>query len=765
MSIHADFQVGKTSSRQWAGVLGYRPEEETLESRFGEMFAVMSLRSEIDFDLSNLGSLLFDELQQSYFDEDAKLGSLEQIEKAMYKVRQRIDTILSREEELVESGINMELSVAVIRKKTLFLAIVGEARIFIHRNGETADVSQSLINPENDDFVRIGSMYLEEMDRLMLITDLAEIEVGEEKTADLLENLNMQDMQLRNGAILLVGYKLAEDTLALIKQKEAKVDFSDNQETKVDENIELVDQNYFDDDELDIDEEIPDIYEEESTSITRRISDALSTSASKISTKLRSLQSKSTTNYKRKPEFENGIIDEESNVDDNSNRFTQLRSSGTKLYEKLLNNLKVLRRNINARVQNNKSPMYLRSGNAKGNNWRILWVIGLVVLIVLFLGVRKLVQDRDYANRLLALENNVSTLEQRMSSLRTEVSGATIGSTDGVKKDQVADKLMALKNDVETTIKDESEILSKEADLKDKLGKLITETTRSKDQVLNIRSFTEPQIVSDLAINNEGVSASDIAYANGNIYVVDTAKGGIIRMSTQINSSTGIFATGFTSPYLIEVDEDGDLVVIDNNPDSVISTVDIDTASVYRHPGVSMAKMGTLSAIDIWSNAALYTINPQKQALLKQDNVAGNYQLPNDASPWRSDSDFGQAIDLTIDYWVYVIVNGKGLMRYLAGEPTTYTYSGLPKSIENELKQAKAVELSDTHLYLADPVRQRIVVFSKRTDDAEFFDYQEQIVYSGDGDVFKNIKDIVVNQTAKQLFVLDGNKVIRVDLL
>jgi len=160
----------------------------------------------------------------------------------------------------------------------------------------------------------------------------------------------------------------------------------------------------------------------------------------------------------------------------------------------------------------------------------------------------------------------------------------------------------------------------------------------------------------------------------------------------------------------------------------------------------------------------MYSVNTSKQAIIKQGNFGGGFQLPNDSAPWRSDPNLAKAIDVEVDFWIYVLQKGQGFVRYLAGEPDQFDFAGLLSSDKNSIKQATAFDITDTHLYVADPVNRRVLVFIKRVDDNKILDFVEQYVYRGEGNVFANIKEVVANPKANQLFVLDGSRVIRIDL-
>src|SRR5690606_23965860 len=112
--------------------------------------------------------------------------------------------------------------------------------------------------------------------------------------------------------------------------------------------------------------------------------------------------------------------------------------------------------------------------------------------------------------------------------------------------------------------------------------------------------------------------------------------------------------------------------------------------------------------------------------------------------------------DVEVDWWLYALVKGEGLKRYLGGESVGYTLINTLASDKEALKDASALEFSATHFYVGDSKNKRVLVFEKNLENEEQFIFVEQYVYRGDGDVFSNIKEIAVNEAAGQIFVLDG---------
>jgi hypothetical protein len=844
MQIFTDFKASAPTSRNWSGVFGYKPETETLVRRYGEMFAVMSIGSEVDFDLSKISGLLFDELQQSYFDDNIDKIDLNTFEKALIKVKSRIDMILEREEQLSQTGIDLEMAVAVIKEKILYAAVVGEAKVYISRENDFAEVSKALIDPQMDGFMRLGSLFVEANDRVFLATSrITNTNLdGNIKTA--MKSLGIQDLVIPKGAGLLVGYEIDQAEIDKLKamhveepvvEKHVHPDIPTTPELESTElepaltpEVEIAGVDTETEVETDLhglrtsedepmsgrdgeremermQERVPnaesDAYDEmyveqpQGPSALAKLQAALAPALASGKVKAKELMTVGKAKAKAlqqniadrrqsaataRPEPEMTITEGPAHTTGpvpemgrplseparmpmastgvSSKLPPQVGQTLTRVIAVIKQGLVAARNFWEVQVmgRGDRTQMYMR-GRRPGPNWKLLSIIVVVCALVLFFGIRSVIQQREFQAKVESVNSQIKTLQNKLDTLNTQLATVSIGTGKETEKE-------SLLNDFDDLSRQASNLKSQKIST-DKLDQVIAQINTDKDQLLNVNAFTEPQVISDLGANFEGVDLSDITYSNGNVYVADKGRGVIYRLGTAIKSEATVFASSLVQPYLLDTDTKGDIVVIDNNTDSALATIDLKNGTVKRNPGLSKARLGTLAGIDIWaSNSSMYSVKPEKQNIYRQDNVAGSYGIPNESSPWRNDPDFASATDMAADYWIYVMVKGKGLQRYLAGAPAPMTMTGLVSADVNALKNADAFEITDTRLYIVDNANKRILVFAKRQDDAQYFDFLQQYVYRGSGKTFTQIKDIVVNEASKKMYVLDGSQVLRIDL-
>lgn len=806
MKIFTDFKVSKPTKNNWSGVFGYRPEKGSLANVYGEMFAVMSISSEVDFELSHIGDMLFDEMQASYFEEYKTQLEFEDFEQAMAKVHERITAVLDREPELSEKGIDLEMAVMVIKGDAMYGGVVGESKVYIARGENFAEIGKSFIDANNDGFMRSGSIELEPEDRLLLATS----KLAEKQDSDIpgmLANFQLQSVTGVLGAMLAVGYELAADPKQAeivveepetveVKIPEAKIEDNEslgNKDLPTTQSQEIIpmsepefseeSDSFFETDEASsgqiAEAEGGAESEEEQinrvamlkgravvafTGIQNRLVLAKNAATNKVA-ELRARRSLSRSEIDHH-------LEEEDNEAALSNEFVQSDAEPSRTGKERIDNMRERARSLFNGVTNTGSgfvaavrsrvlpapgdrTMYLRKGRSQ-TQWKTMILVGVIVFVVLVLIINKRNEEVAVERHIQEIKTQISELENTWQQLKTEASAASIGEVPTANKQDIAVR-------ISTLAKSANDLMAENIET-DRLQAIITESQRSSDALFNVRSFTDPQLVSDLELTFEGADAASAVYSGGNIYVADKGRGVIYRMGTTLNSEVSSFASGLTSPYLLTADANGNIVFVDNNPDSVMGTVDAASGSVSRSPSVSLARVGTLSGMDVYdANGALYSVNPTKNIVVKQENISGNYVVPNEAAPWRQDADFANAVALKVDYSIFLLVRGKGLQRYEGGEPATYNPNGFAPSDVEALKNASAFELTATKLYIADPVNRRLIV-ADRTN-ADNYTFKEQYVYRGsDETVFSKMQSVTVNESSGKIYVLDGSRVIRLDI-
>lgn len=819
MEIKTAFKIGKPTPSSWSGVFGHRPEDRLGQHKYGEMFAVLSLSADMEFEAQRVGGLLFDQLQSAYFAPETEEIDIMHFERSLLSIRERVAEILEREPELAEVGLDIELATVAIRGEVMYVGVVGESRIMVCREEDFAEISGALIDPEADGFLRSGSLFIQVDDRIALATSKAYDQHTNRSWKESLVGFNVDELHHDQGAAILIGnnIKLAEKPVIVpvIEPKLEKKAKVEELETEVvessEENVEIeqtesetvidrqtdseMNDTEFEDDANFSDEEE---YEDEELADEPQWKVMLGKARVAAETGFQKVRTAVMMRRERLPDEESDDEDTDYDyADDNDDyemdvpRTSNVRSRdnlrGTAVsgrasdalarireydYSGLMGKIRFYANKAWKRLQalfftldELVSRVMGKQSYGRGRrapNTRFWLVVLVIAFALIFFGVRSAISESERGARVQAISTEISGYETQINQLGIRADAASLSTAASADKEKVITDLNKLASSIRTT----SQKADITADQKSKLDTISSTVSTKLDAVTGVRAFTQPQVVTDLATYFSNANPTDIQFASGQVYIVDKARGVVYRADPNIAAEPGEFVSGLTSPYLITATPEGDLVIADQNADSAIATLDAETKNVKRHPGLSLARMGTLLALVVWeNNGSMYNINGVKQSIFKQESIAGNFQLPNDGAPWRLDADLARAVDIYVDGSIYALIKGKGLVRYFGGEPAQLQLNGLLSGDLSSIQQADAFEMVGDELFIADNAGKRIIKFKRNTSAGEaVFDFVEQYVYKGSESVFTNIRDITFQSQARKLFVLDGAKVIRLDV-
>ncbi|MDO8560218.1 MAG: hypothetical protein Q7S23_04280 [bacterium] len=139
----------------------------------------------------------------------------------------------------------------------------------------------------------------------------------------------------------------------------------------------------------------------------------------------------------------------------------------------------------------------------------------------------------------------------------------------------------------------------------------------------------------------------------------------------------------------------------------------------------------------------LYLLSAVSGTIFRADPAGGGFGAPRN---WIADPsvDLRTAVDLTLDGDLYVLLGDGGIVKLRQGNPSPFDLQPIdpPLSGPTKIKTSEA----SAYLYLLDPPTKRIVVVGK--DGKLARQYRSA--------AFDELRDIVVDETAKTIYVLNG---------
>ncbi len=145
----------------------------------------------------------------------------------------------------------------------------------------------------------------------------------------------------------------------------------------------------------------------------------------------------------------------------------------------------------------------------------------------------------------------------------------------------------------------------------------------------------------------------------------------------------------------------------------------------------------------------LYRLAPENGQIYRYTPTALGYEL--EATQFlEQEDDISNAIDMTIDGDVYLLISNNSIRRYRVGQQVAFEPTGLDKPLTDATHIYTDQRLDS--LYVVDAAFQRIVELDKRAGrEGQFL---RQFLYTGADDFFADIRGIWVDEAAGTMAVL-----------
>ncbi len=687
MKLRAEYIIGKEQGNEWSGIYGYKPIEENEQKV--EMFAVMRLQTEVESaSLERVAKLLIEELEQAFFEEGEKnKDEIIRLEDSVWKVKSKMDIILSREAEIVEKGLDVEMGIVVIENEILYAAVVGESKILIRRNQNLVDITKALVDANMMGFVKTGSLKMESNDRIALMTSKA-FEYSYDTINTILDKLNIQklgEIKEKPGiaALILAKEELqwqVEDPKVQQEQKDLLADLpvagapaaaetltddiDDNQETKEIENFE---------DNIQKKADLNKFYEKEpdaeplqksksvSTKANLGIKDKLNLGKSKLLSTFNELSSKLKARSNSNADIEKSNIEDEGSeeleyIEDEEDlakeagfkqklfsttkalgnsskniyksKIKPLFKDNQKTYVKVIRDISTIIKNLISNVAAVFKKEIIGSGDRRdiylrGNRTKRNRRILAIILVIAVVLIFFALRDAEAKRK----ENErVQTAKSKLIQIQNDAD--SIASQVEVAKTQDEQKKNLILNKIDS-IEGDITKQKKESLFLDELAKVNMKLEDSRDNLLLIKAVTpeEIQLIADVGKLFPDATLSDIVYSDGFLYVSDSSRGVIYKLEINLNATPKAIATGLTQPLVLVKNVAGDIIVYDNDSNSSMGKVTVKDEKFTRYPNLTPNIIGKIASAAIYSgNDALYEIHQNHQQIFKREREGAAYK-------------------------------------------------------------------------------------------------------------------------------------------
>jgi len=736
--ISRKFYFGKDIRKGYfASVYNYRPRNENILAKKGEIFAVLRLKSNPDFDLVTAGGILLDYFHETYF-EIQEESTLLALEKTVISSGKHLGKLIDNDEKVSESGIEMDLIATAIVGNFAYFVRAGESGLMILRDDELVDLSVALKDPSGESLVEIASMELVSGDRLFMSTQGAVKHVDNDKIKIILEKFDIDKFPISekdnfDHAVMIIGYEI--DDQGVTKESNATPAVAEvvEAESTEDEENEVEDEK----EPEEVTDDNPDMEAEEKSDVPVELTDDIE------------LDEEGDLIL---PEDINEISEDEKSTDQVTSDHKKVKKTYMVVLDKLLLRIKAIpsllkKKGEGKRFDREKS---LNVGKFKLPKKILLGVIIILVLLAaLLIGIKIAVQNNEKKVQQEETQTSLANLETKVAELENIVADVKLADSTEKRTQGIAlvsesrDEISKVegKKDVEQKVNDFKTRIS---DAENFLNRIIPVT--KDDRLVDVASFFPDAVIGD-------ITATD-----SKIYLTDSALGKIYSVNPDGTSLTEEIS-GLKNPSAITVDMKGKIIFLDESEDNRMAVYDIAAKTTKRVAGTSTAKIGDIADIEYAEIAGgrVYLIDTTNKKLMYVEKSGENYGLP--ASRFElPELSTGKDVFI-IDNKIYVLAEFKqGLYRFLNGKDDTPELTGLNPG--EDMLKATGMYIDGVNMYFADQANRRIAVFEKGVASSKF----EGQYKAQDEKIFAGLQDLVVNTKLQKIFVLDNSEVYVLDL-
>ncbi|MCS7317698.1 MAG: hypothetical protein NZZ41_05250 [Candidatus Dojkabacteria bacterium] len=813
--------VSPNNQRTWSNIYGYDSSvsNPNYSPRY-ELFVLTRITTDADINIQLFEKMLIDDIQSFYENNSNQYkDNIEKLENAIWKMKTKMEILLSKEEEIIQKGIDMEMVITIFTGEYMYICVIGESSVFLFRNNKLIEISKGLIDLNMSGFAKTGSLKVEQNDRVILATSSfvsknLDFLVNLSATLDL--NLLSQVIPTVGGSFLLIADKSLpwkeqndqsekvvnvqiDDKKTSTAELTAK-DIPENISIEKNNNIEanLSNANYVDHIEKNTLQSLADNYYGQSNTDSNNYIRVKSNSlANQIRFNLQSLIS-FVNSYKSRLLFgisqSNKLIQNYVNLSrkiykkivagilhKDTTFFVVTKKIFKQTYGTLKTFIQFLLLRFNLSYQRYTK---LNKHDIRKRNRRLLFIGICVLCIYLFVTFRNAELERIEKQRVAEIQNTLYKLASEFDQVDSAAHSVNLNNIE-YKLDLIK-KINNLQNNLNTQINlltSDINNLENNRQFVASLHNLNKSLSLLYNKVLNLQEINETnlRILADFTRLFPQSEVVDIAFTSITgqklVYAVDIKNNNVYKLNVNNNSITTVSTNNlnnFISPRIIFTDANQKILVYDSSTNYSIIRIDPTNNDAIQKINIPYQDTINVVAAETFTNGSIYELRTSPNAYIHRRlpsgnsfmSGGGNYVTTNPPN-WRVDPDFANAIDIAVPYEIYVLIKGQGIKRYLSGGSnsiTPQTYKNLLPEDLDSLKTATAFDVKLKYMVVGDSINKRILLFEITQDNVKNIVFRQQFKYLGSGNIFSNIREVILNEYSNEeggeIYILDNNRII-----
>jgi protein-tyrosine-phosphatase len=426
--------------------------------------------------------------------------------------------------------------------------------------------------------------------------------------------------------------------------------------------------------------------------------------------------------------------------------------------------LKSFQRNIKSKLSkikiggNKKKKIFVSKSGVSGVGGKASKIM-IAILVVAVVGLVGLLVYRSYQRRVYraAIEAEVTETEDILKSAQK--------AWNVEKNEAEAEKLIAEFRSNITQLRSK-EITEEQVAVLDNYEDQILALSDDINKITPLKeSSGNIEIVMDAYLEiGEEAEVADIEKRGEYIYLTDKTSSTLYRykidgsVAEPVANSEDIFE----NPVHVAIDDNNIFVY-----DAVKGVLSIDLAGEWEFksmPELSTRSIGgEISEIETFGGN-LYMFDSANGRVLRSMPAGAGFTYPTE---YFGEGYLKGAVDLLIDGNIYIVSNSaEKLYKFYLGNKDNFQISGLDKPL-GQLVAGYTNHYGDKPLWVFDQTNKRIVTIEKGTENRHPGSgvMIDQMVYRGErDDIFNDVKELVADTDGRNLYVLDGSRVLRVSL-
>jgi len=256
----------------------------------------------------------------------------------------------------------------------------------------------------------------------------------------------------------------------------------------------------------------------------------------------------------------------------------------------------------------------------------------------------------------------------------------------------------------------------------------------------------DPQLLADLGVKNDNISALGLLELKNSLYGYDTKS---FYKTIRNIVETGVQVSGKETILTAATREDQNTLVFLTDAPRIIESKNgvitpMSTTDENWKKGSDIKTFGRFS----------YVLDPVENQIWKYERRRTNY---SNATAYNQGADLSRGVSMAIDGSIYVLADDGSIIKFFRGVKADFEFRELP-SIPFEGKKLRLYTTPGLDfIYVLDPENTRILIFTKGD---RFATYRKQVIFEKISDA----RDFVIDETGQKANIITADKIYELSL-